>query len=179
MSADADSEKQAFCSYHPERPAFVRCGECGKPLCAECVHHGPIGTRCVECLWGIQIRPVSRRRRLAGGAAALAVSLAVGCALGYWGLLNWLTGIGLGLVVGHVARTVARSVSTRDVQAAAGIAAALGAYCGAVAAQARQLALVGAPSLSLPGAAANVELGDWALAGLLAAGTAIYWVWRQ
>ena len=178
MPTDRDGGTKTFCHYHPGRPALVRCGSCGKALCPECVYHGPVGTRCAECLFGIEIRPVSRRRRFAAGAAALAAAVGAGCALGYLGLMSWLTGIILGLVAGQVARTIARRISVPSVQAAAGIAAAVGAYAGTMVAQMRLLAQVGAP-VSLARAAAHVGLGDWALAGLLAAGVAIYWVWRS
>ncbi|UCH34689.1 MAG: hypothetical protein JSV65_19575 [Armatimonadota bacterium] len=179
MSSDGDDSTETTCHYHPGRAAFVRCGACGKPLCPECVNHGPVGTRCIECMYGIEIQPVSRRRRFAAGAAAVATALAAGSALGYFGWLNWLTGILLGLLVGHVARTMVRRILAPSVQAAAGIAAALGAFSGAVAGHARLLAEAGAPaSLSFVRAANSVGVGDWGLAGLLAAGAAIYWVWR-
>jgi len=177
MPSDPNGRGETHCHYHPRRPALVRCGSCGKPLCPECVYHGPVGTRCAECLFGIEIKPVSRRRRIGAGAAALLTALIGGCALGYEGLLSWLTAMALGLLVGQVARAVARRISVPSVQAAAGIAAAVGAYAGALAGQMRLLAQVGAP-LSVARAAAHVGLGDWAVAGALAAGVAIYWVWR-
>jgi hypothetical protein len=177
MPSDLQSGSETFCHYHPGRPAFVRCGNCGKSLCPECVYHGPVGTRCAECLFGIEIKPVSRRRRFAAGAAALLAALIAGCALGYAGLLNWLAGMALGLLVGQVAKTLARRISVPSIQAAAGIAGAVGAYAGALAGQMRLLAQVGAP-VSVARAAAHVSLGDWAVAGALAAGVAIYWVWR-
>jgi hypothetical protein len=176
MSSGPDSA-QAHCHYHPDRPAFVRCGACGKALCAECVYHGPVGTRCVECLFGIEIKPVSRLRRVAAGVAALAIALALGSAFGYFGWLNWLTGIVLGLAVGQVARSIVKHIAAPTVQAAAGIAAAIGAYGGAVVGQMHLLTQAGAP-LSLSRAMAHIGVGDWAWAGLVAAGVAIYWVWR-
>lgn len=178
MSSDREGRSETFCYYHPRRPAFVRCGACGKALCGECIHHGPVGARCVECLYGVKISPVSRRRRAAAGAAALVTALGVAGGLGYLGFLNWLTGIILGLLAGQAAKTVARRIPAPSVQAGAGMAAAIGAYGGALVEQARLLAQAGAPAISLARAAAHVGLGDWALAGLLAAGVAIYWVWR-
>ena len=38
------------CYRHHDRETFVSCGKCGKPLCPDCVHHGPVGVRCVDCL---------------------------------------------------------------------------------------------------------------------------------
>ena len=168
---------ETTCHYHPTHPAFVRCGACGKALCAECVYHGPVGTRCVECLFGIEIKPVSRLRRVAAGAAALATALALGAAFGYVGWLNWLTGIVLGLAVGQVARSIVKHIAAPTVQAAAGIAAAIGAYGGAVVGHMRMLVQAGAP-ISLANAAAHIGVGDWGWAGLVPAGVAVYWVWR-
>jgi hypothetical protein len=178
MSDDKRPEPPRFCYYHPQREAFVSCGSCGKALCVECVQHGPVGTRCIECLYGIEIRPVSRARRIAAGVAALAVAVVIGSLLGRLGWLNWLTGIAMGLLVGHVAKTIAHRIPVPSVQAAAGAAAALGAYSGAVVNYMRILAQVGAPAVSVTRAAANVGLGEWALTALLAAGAAVYWVWR-
>jgi len=178
MAADHTSGPQQFCHYHPRSEAFVCCGACGKPLCAECVYHGPVGTRCAECLYGIEIRPVSRARRVAAGIAAVVAALIIGWALGQLGWLNWLTGIAMGLLVGHVTKIVARRISVPTVQAAAGTAAALGAYCGAVVNHMRMLAQMGAPPVSVARAAANMDIGEWAVAALLAAGAAVYWVWR-
>ncbi len=38
------------CYRHPNRLTAVSCGKCGKPLCADCINHGPVGIRCIDCL---------------------------------------------------------------------------------------------------------------------------------
>jgi hypothetical protein len=38
------------CYRHPDRPTRLSCGRCGKPLCPDCIRHGPVGIRCDECL---------------------------------------------------------------------------------------------------------------------------------
>jgi hypothetical protein len=178
-SDDADSPAaESRCYYHPRRPALVRCGNCGKALCSECIHHGPVGVRCVECLYGIKAEPVSSARGLAAGLTALLAAAVIGAALGWSGWLNLLTAIALGLVVGHATKVLARRAPAPSMQAAAGIAAMVGAYSGAVAAKTRLLAQAGAPAFSVARAAAQVGLGEWVVAGLIAAGIAIYWVWR-
>jgi hypothetical protein len=177
-TAHNDNPEQSTCHYHPGQPAFVRCGRCGKPLCPECVQHGPVGTRCVECLLGIVIRPVTRARRVAASAAAAATALALGAGLGYFGLLNWLTGIALGLAVAQTARSITHRVAAPGVQAAAGCAAAVGVYWGAVVARMTLLVRLGAPGGAMLGAIGGVSLWQWVLPGLLAAGAAIYWMRR-
>ena len=44
------NETTPTCYRHPERETWVSCGRCGKPLCPDCMMHGPVGIRCRECL---------------------------------------------------------------------------------------------------------------------------------
>jgi hypothetical protein len=183
VSETPHSEEQLRCHYHPAEHAFVRCGACDKPLCAECVQHGPVGTRCIECLLGIVIRPLTRARRMGAALASMATALALGAGVGYLGMLSgplgWLTSIGLGLAVGYVARTIVHHAAAPGVEAAAGIAAALGAYCGTVVWRAVERMQAGAPAGAAITAAARVHVLQWALIALLAAGAAIYWMRRR
>ncbi|MHB9024853.1 MAG: hypothetical protein ACYC7E_11875 [Armatimonadota bacterium] len=39
------------CYRHPDRETWVSCGRCGKPLCPDCMRHGPVGVRCEDCLY--------------------------------------------------------------------------------------------------------------------------------
>jgi len=38
------------CYRHPNRETHLSCGRCGRPLCPDCMIHGPVGIRCAECL---------------------------------------------------------------------------------------------------------------------------------
>lgn len=38
------------CSYHPGRPAGVRCQRCGNPICGECMVEAPVGHHCPRCV---------------------------------------------------------------------------------------------------------------------------------
>lgn len=42
--------ENTMCYRHPNRETYVSCGKCGKPLCPDCVNHGPVGVRCADCL---------------------------------------------------------------------------------------------------------------------------------
>jgi len=171
---------QPTCHYHPQQPAYVRCGVCDKPLCPDCIQHGPVGTRCIECLLGIAIRPVSAARRLAAAVAALATGVVVACALCYASRLTWFTGAALGLAVGQVTKTVARRTAPPSMQAAGGMAAAIGAYCGVVVSQVSSLLRAGVTAgPAVAAAMSSIGLEQWALPGLVAAGVAIYWIRRQ
>jgi len=43
-------KKPPTCYRHADRETWVTCGRCGKPLCPDCMMHGPVGVRCRECL---------------------------------------------------------------------------------------------------------------------------------
>ena len=179
MAETTDNAEQVItCHYHPARQAFVHCGKCERPLCPECVQHGVVGIRCIECLLGITIRPLTMTRRVVAVGAALATGLIIGGGLGWLALLNFITAFGLGLAVGQATRYLVRYTMTPGMQAAAGIASVFGAYAGAVANGAMRLVRAGAPpdtAFRLAAAASPVE---WLLPALVAAGMAIYWVRR-
>src|SRR5437588_8748240 len=37
------------CTNHPKRDRVASCGNCGKPLCRDCVVHTPVGIKCPAC----------------------------------------------------------------------------------------------------------------------------------
>ncbi len=45
------------CYRHPDTPTRLRCSECDKPICVDCMHHSAVGQRCPECA-----RPQGRNR---------------------------------------------------------------------------------------------------------------------
>ena len=51
MSAPADdrTEHAAVCYRHANRPTNVRCQNCEKPICADCMRDTPVGFRCPDC----------------------------------------------------------------------------------------------------------------------------------
>lgn len=57
------------CYRHADRETRVSCGRCGKYLCADCVHHGPVGVRCIDCLRGprLELPPENFQRARTGG----------------------------------------------------------------------------------------------------------------
>src|SRR5947209_11499485 len=36
------------CYRHPDRETGLSCSECGRPICAECATHAPVGLRCPD-----------------------------------------------------------------------------------------------------------------------------------
>lgn len=51
MSAPSDDriDTAAVCYRHKNRPTNVRCQNCGKPICGDCMHDSPVGYRCPDC----------------------------------------------------------------------------------------------------------------------------------
>ena len=37
------------CYWHPDVETRLSCGNCGKPICVECLRQHPLGIRCKEC----------------------------------------------------------------------------------------------------------------------------------
>lgn len=73
------------CYQHADRQTWVSCGRCGRPLCPDCMHHGPVGIRCAECL-GIR-RVDIENRAVDSKRANLAITIALGQALVWVALL--------------------------------------------------------------------------------------------
>ena len=40
---------QTVCYRHPDRPTFLACAQCGKPICGECAVQGTVGQFCPDC----------------------------------------------------------------------------------------------------------------------------------
>lgn len=57
------------CYRHPDRPTFVSCQRCGRPICPACQNQAAVGVQCPECVR--EGRPASAR-----GAAGLARAFA-------------------------------------------------------------------------------------------------------
>ena len=123
------------CYRHPKRETWVSCGRCGKPLCPDCVQHGPVGVRCAECL-----RPSGGR--VSGDLHApesmkRAVGIALAQAVLWFGLLLWIgwqsgtaapnlliAGTAGGLIGWSIWRNVGRTWNRSTVSWAIGISAA-------------------------------------------------------
>ena len=69
------------CAYHPGRSTLVRCSECGKPLCPDCMVFAAVGIKCRECARV----PRSARVTLTADrwAKAIGAGLGAGTAVGF------------------------------------------------------------------------------------------------
>jgi MFS family permease len=84
-------EQPLFCANHPNRETTLRCNRCGKPICASCAVHTPVGYRCRECLSGQQ-KVFENARQIDLPTAVVVAAVCVGLAtavlryLDFWGL---------------------------------------------------------------------------------------------
>lgn len=126
------------CFYHPDREAYLFCGRCGRPLCPDCVHHGPTGVRCRECITpSPRARGVPSPRQVRNASlAALGTTAAAGTILGLLSFVNLLSTLALGFAVGSAAWLAAGRHRGVQIQVAAGAAALLGVLLAVVVASA-------------------------------------------
>ena len=47
--ASSPTGAEEVCFRHRNRPTSVRCQNCGKPICADCMRDSPVGYRCPDC----------------------------------------------------------------------------------------------------------------------------------
>ena len=106
----------ATCHWHSDRETGLRCGNCGKPICVECMRQHPVGIRCKECAREARLPTyrVSAGYMTRGIAAAVGLGLAGAVVLFVlswllFGFLLFLIMIGLGYALGEgVSRAVNR-----------------------------------------------------------------------
>lgn len=46
----SDARTMPVCYRHPDRPTYLSCSECGRPICPDCSHDAPVGQKCPECV---------------------------------------------------------------------------------------------------------------------------------
>lgn len=76
------------CYRHPQRTTWVSCGRCGRPLCPDCIRHGPVGVRCAECLQPPRMTTTSGTPEHVKTALGVGIGEAVG-----WSVLLVLSGL--------------------------------------------------------------------------------------
>ncbi len=65
--ADAEVEQPETCYRHPNRPTWIRCQRCNRPICPDCQTPAPVGVLCPECMRDGRAAVAGMRP---GGAAA-------------------------------------------------------------------------------------------------------------
>ena len=82
------------CYLHPGTETRLTCGKCGKPICARCVVHHPVGIRCQECthVRSLPTFRVTPRHYISAGIVSLGIGVVGG------GILAILSLVGLSLL---------------------------------------------------------------------------------
>lgn len=81
MSApDTSAGAALHCATHPSVETYLRCAQCGKPICLRCLVMTPVGAKCVACarprrLPTFQISPINV---LVGLLTSIGIALALG-----------------------------------------------------------------------------------------------------
>ena len=72
------------CYRHPNRETGVRCSNCGRPICPDCMTSTPVGMRCPECARQ-RTRVRTMRSAAAGGEPVLTYALIAICVVVFIG----------------------------------------------------------------------------------------------
>lgn len=104
--AGPETTEQTVCYRHPRVETAVRCSDCGRPICTDCMVFGPVGIRCPECAGQAPgVRRTVHRARTAGERAPAGVVTSVLIAANVAVFLVQLgSGGGLGTTSGRLFR---------------------------------------------------------------------------
>ena len=122
------TEQALYCANHPDRETTLRCNRCGKPICASCAVHTPVGYRCRECLRGQQ-KVFETARQIDLPVAMIVAAICVGLATG---LLRYLSFWGLFIApvagggIAEIVRWAVRRRRSRNLALFAALGGALG-----------------------------------------------------
>lgn len=108
-ASDADSEGPYYCARHPDVETYLRCGKCGKPICAKCRVSTPVGFRCYDCA-NLQVLPtyaLSADYYAKSIGAGLVAAAVVGVVMGVLPGFEFWAALLMGIVVPEAITAVA------------------------------------------------------------------------
>ena len=106
------TDRPMVCANHPDRETTLRCNRCGKPICAQCAVHTPVGYRCRECVRGQQ-KGLETARLIDYLIASVISVVGVGVAIYLLTPLGWWGFFIAPVVGGGLADIVRRAVGRR------------------------------------------------------------------
>jgi hypothetical protein len=99
-----------YCHWHADRETGLRCSDCSKAMCVECMRQHPVSIRCKECerAYRLPTYQVSASYISRGVGAAMGLGVAgfialrvIAFALPFVGFFFFFTMMGLGYVMGE------------------------------------------------------------------------------
>ncbi|RIK09320.1 MAG: hypothetical protein DCC49_06915 [Acidobacteria bacterium] len=78
MTEDLSTHTSDTCAFHSDRPAWVRCTRCDRPICGDCVIPASVGQHCPACVRSAQkrIRSIRPDRHAAATFVIIGVTVA-------------------------------------------------------------------------------------------------------
>jgi hypothetical protein len=120
------------CVNHAKEITFVRCNQCDAPICVQCMVDAPVGKKCPKCARMTSHVTESMPQYVAlAFMAAAAVSLPAGWLM-FRVPIMILPAVMYGWLIAEVTLRVGKRRRSSGMQAAAGVAAAIGALAGSV-----------------------------------------------
>jgi hypothetical protein len=105
---DDDDPETFACYRHPDRQTALRCSNCDRPICVDCVVQGPVGIKCPDCARTSRaargVVPTAKLVRGIVASAALALVLGVALTIVHIPFLGIILAYAAGSAVGEVAR---------------------------------------------------------------------------
>lgn len=98
---EVNPEATLYCANHPNVETYLRCGKCGKPICAKCRVSTPAGFRCFQCA-NLQVLPtyaISTDVYLKGAIAGLVVAAIMGTLMGVFPAFEFWAAFVMGIAV--------------------------------------------------------------------------------
>src|SRR6187397_2595044 len=98
---DQGADAPMYCANHPGVETYLRCGKCGKPICAKCRVSTPVGFRCFSCA-NLQVLPtyaVSSEYYAKAGAAGFVVAAVAGVLMGLLPAFEFWVGLAMAVSV--------------------------------------------------------------------------------
>lgn len=90
-----------YCANHPTVQTYLRCGKCGKPICAKCRVSTPVGFRCFQCA-NLQVLPtyaVSTDFYVKSAVAGLLAATITGTLMGVFPAFEFWAALAMGISV--------------------------------------------------------------------------------
>jgi hypothetical protein len=123
-----DPEAPMYCANHPKVETYLRCGKCGKPICAKCRVSTPVGFRCYDCA-NLSVLPtyaVSPSYYLKSTLWALAAATVSGTLMGFFPDFEFWAALLMGITVPEAVAMASNQKRGPGLQAVGMIAVFLG-----------------------------------------------------